>query len=191
MSWGLEDVGGSWKTDFDKTGTCSLSNCLYCGGHSGPCSKQHGRLLNISEKNRPLRHWMQTRKLGKYRLEYYHHYPYPHRLCTDVIIVAWCFLCKMYLNACYTLLYMGKYGLWHAMTMRAGNVIPYIWACPKNNGHSLNTPKTWTFQITFSLYSIFGQTDVCHGQNMVYECIWCYMRGVVIPSSLETPYNGI
>ena len=139
----------------------------------------------------PLRHWMQTRKLGKYRLEYYHHYPYPHRLCTDVIIVAWFFLCKMYLNACYTLLYMEKYGLWHAMTMRAGNVIPYIWACPKNNGHSLNTPKTWTFQITFSLYSIFGQTDVCHGQNMVYECIWCYMRGVVIPSSLETPYNGI
>ena len=65
MSWGLEDVGGSWKTDFDKKGTCSLSNCLYCGGHSGPCSKQHGRLLNISEKNRPPPPLDANEKIGK------------------------------------------------------------------------------------------------------------------------------
>lgn len=49
----------------------------------------------------------------------------------------------------------------------------YMGLPKKKKVHSLSTPKTWTFQINFSLFSIFGQTDVCHGQNMAVYDVTC------------------
>ena len=107
MSWGLEDVGSSWKTSFDNAHVHGQT--AFTLGYT--------RVHASSEKNRPPRHWMQTRKFGNlktgilWNTTIIFNHPYQHHLSTEYLII-FAYICqpKLLEYMLYTAT-QGKYGL--------------------------------------------------------------------------------